>query len=55
MDFYTSMWLSVGALLGFILGYTAHTFVMRWYLKKKLPEHPEYKMFLDIIDGKINK
>ena len=54
MDAYATIWLLVGTALGFVLGYTFHTFFVRRYLKKKLPEHPEYKMFLDILNGNFN-
>jgi len=54
MDAYASIWLTVGALLGIAIGWTLHTFYIRRYLKKRMPDHPEYKMFLDIINGKVN-
>jgi len=54
MDAYATIWFLVGASLGFVLGFTAHTIMVRRYLKKKLPEHPEYKLFLDIINKDFN-
>jgi hypothetical protein len=53
MDFYASLWLSVGVMLGFMLGYTAHTVIIRWYLRKNMVNHPEFKIFMDVLDKNI--
>jgi hypothetical protein len=54
MDLYTTTWLSVGVLIGFMLGYTTHTLFIRYYLKKHMGKHPDFKMFMDVLDKNIS-
>lgn len=55
MDFYTTIWLVGGAVIGTCIGWGVHALFMKRYLQKHLPEHPEYRLYLDIINGNVNE
>ena len=44
--------LLVGTALGFPIGFITHGFYLRHYLKKHMKEHPQYEMYLDLIEKK---
>lgn len=37
------------------MGWGAHALFTRWYLKKHMKEHPEYKMYLDLLNREVKK
>jgi len=45
------VWLVGGVVIGTGIGWFGHAKFMKRYLKRHMKDHPEYKMYLDIITG----
>jgi len=55
MDFYILTWLIGGFVIGLCIGWSFHALFIRWYLKKHVFEHPEYKLYADLLEGKTEE
>lgn len=53
MDMYATFWLLIGATIGGFIGFGLHAIFMKRYLRKHMKDHPEYRVFHDVIEGKI--
>jgi len=53
MDFTLAFYLVSGVAIGFCFGFVVHAFFIKWYIRKNMYKHPEYKIFKDVIEGSI--
>jgi len=51
MEWYGFFMILVGVSLGIPIGYTLKTVHTKWYLSKHMKEHPEYKMYMDLLQN----
>lgn len=52
---HTTIIIAISSLLAALVGWMLHTFYIRWYLKKHLPKHPEYRFYQEILYGNPKK